>query len=160
MTPADRIRELRRLIRCHEERYYVLDAPEITDGEFDVLVRELAALEAAHPDLITIDSPTQRVGGRVASGFATAEHAEPMLSLDNAYTADDLRAFDDRVRRGLGVDEPDTVGYVAELKIDGDLDLGGNALKAKQISAAALFTALQVSADGLPFKSVPVNKIT
>ena len=119
MTPADRIEELRHLIRYHEERYYVLDAPEIADGEFDVLVRELVELEAAHPDLITIDSPTQRVGGRVASGFATAEHAEPMLSLDNAFTEDDLRAFDDRVRRGLGVDEADAVGYVAELKIDG-----------------------------------------
>ena len=119
MTPAARIQELRRLIRYHEERYYVLDAPEISDGEFDALVRDLAALEAAHPDLITIDSPTQRVGGRVASGFATAEHAEPMLSLDNAFSDDDLRAFDDRVRRGLGGDEAHTVGYVAELKIDG-----------------------------------------
>ena len=119
MTPADRIQALRLLIRHHEERYYVLDAPEIADSEFDTLVRELAALEAAHPDLITIDSPTQRVGGRVAAGFATVEHAEPMLSLDNAYSNDDLRAFDDRVRRGVGADEGQAVDYVAELKIDG-----------------------------------------
>jgi DNA ligase (NAD+) len=119
VTPADRIQELRLLIRHHEERYYVLDAPEIADGEFDALMRELAELEAAHPDLITEDSPTQRVGGRVAAGFSTVEHAEPMLSLDNAYSDDELRAFDDRVRRGLGAEEGQAIDYVAELKIDG-----------------------------------------
>jgi len=119
VTPADRIQELRLLIRHHEERYYVLDAPEIADGEFDALMRALAKLEAAHPDLTTTDSPTQRVGGRVASGFSTVEHAEPMLSLDNAYSDDELRAFDDRVRRGLGADEGQAIDYVAELKIDG-----------------------------------------
>jgi DNA ligase (NAD+) len=119
VTAADRIERLRHVIRHHEECYYVLDAPEIADGEFDALMRALAELETAHPDLITIDSPTQRVGGRVASGFATVEHAEPMLSLDNAYSDDDLRAFDDRVRRGVGADEARSVGYVAELKIDG-----------------------------------------
>ncbi len=119
MTPADRTQELRLLIRHHEERYYVLDAPEIADGEFDALMRELAELEAAHPDLIAEDSPTQRVGGRVAAGFSTVEHAEPMLSLDNAYSDDELRAFDDRVRRGLGAEEGQAIDYVAELKIDG-----------------------------------------
>ena len=82
-------------------------------------MRELAGLEAAHPDLITIDSPKQRVGGRVASGFSTVEQAEPMLSLDNAYSDDDLRAFDDRGRRGFDADEEQVVDYVAELKIDG-----------------------------------------
>lgn len=121
MTPAERIEDLRRLIRYHEDRYYVLDAPEISDAEFDDLMRELRALEAAHPDLVTPDSPTQRVSGRVAAGFASVEHAEPMLSLDNAYSEAELRAFDERVRRGLadsgGV--PDAIGYVAELKIDG-----------------------------------------
>ena len=119
MTPADRIQNLRVLIRHHEERYYVLDAPEIADDEFDALMRELADLEATHSDLTTADSPTQRVGGRVASGFSTVEHAEPMLSLDNAYSDDDLRAFDDRVQRGLGADEGQVIGYVAEVKIDG-----------------------------------------
>ena len=119
MTPADRIQELRLLIRHHEERYYVLGAPEIADSEFDALMRELIGLEAAHPDLITVDSPTQRVGGRVAFGFATVDHAEPMLSLDNAYSDDDLRAFNDRVRRGVGAEDKQPVGYVAELKIDG-----------------------------------------
>ena len=116
MTPAERIEELRREIRYHEERYYVLSAPEIADAEFDALMTELERLESAHPDLVTPDSPTQRVGGRVATGFEEVEHAEPMLSLDNAYSEEELRAFDERVRRGL---EVSSVGYVAELKIDG-----------------------------------------
>ena len=104
-----------------EERYYVLNDPEIADAEFDALMHELASLEAAHPDLVTPDSPTQRVSGRPAAGFATVAHAEPMLSLDNAYSEDDLREFDARVRRGLdaaGVGQT-VVDYVAELKIDG-----------------------------------------
>ena len=121
MYPADRIAELRRLIRYHEERYYVLDDPEIADAEFDALMQELERLEAANPDLVTIDSPTQRVSGRPAAGFDTVEHAEPMLSLDNAYSEEELREFDARVRRGLvAAGEPaEQVDYVAELKIDG-----------------------------------------
>jgi DNA ligase (NAD+) len=119
MTPAERIAELRRLIRHHEERYYVLSDPEIADADFDALMRELEQMEADHPDLLTADSPTRRVGGRVAEGFATVEHAEPMLSLDNAYSEEELRAFDERVRRGLGAGPDDAVAYVAELKIDG-----------------------------------------
>jgi len=119
VTPADRIQELRRLIRRHEERYYVLNTPEIADVEFDALMRELGRLESERPDLITADSPTRRVGGRAASGFAMVDHAEPMLSLDNAYSDDELRAFDERVRRGLGADAEDPVAYVAELKVDG-----------------------------------------
>ena len=121
MNPAERIEELRRQLRYHEERYYVLSDPEIADAEFDALMRELDSLEREHPDLVTPDSPTQRVGGRAAAGFATVEHAEPMLSLDNAYSEEELRAFDERVRRGLG-DGPavsDGVEYIAELKIDG-----------------------------------------
>ncbi|MBI2187476.1 MAG: NAD-dependent DNA ligase LigA [Acidobacteria bacterium] len=119
MTPAERIAELRHLIRHHEERYYVLSDPEIADAEFDELMRELEQLESEYPDLVSDDSPTRRVGGRVAAGFATVEHAEPMLSLDNAYSEEELRAFDDRVRRGLGMGLDDAVRYVAELKIDG-----------------------------------------
>src|SRR5262249_27257165 len=109
------------LIRYHEERYYVLDDPEIADVEFDALMQELTRLEAEHPELVTADSPTQRVSGRPAEGFATAQHAEPMLSLDNAFSEEELRAFDDRVRRGLGVsgDSAEHIEYVAELKIDG-----------------------------------------
>jgi DNA ligase (NAD+) len=121
MNPADRIEELRRQIRYHEERYYILNDPELADAEFDALMHELERLEAEHPDLASAESPTQRVGGRVAAGFATVEHAEPMLSLDNAYSEDELRAFDDRVRRGLTASGAavDAVEYVAELKIDG-----------------------------------------
>ena len=119
-NPAGRVQELRRLIRYHEERYYIVNEPEITDSEFDALVNELRALEAAHPELVTAHSPTQRVGGRVEAGFESAVHLEPMLSLDNAYNEEDLRAFDDRVRRGLGSAAGDTpLEYVAELKIDG-----------------------------------------
>lgn len=116
--PADRIRELRTAIRHHEERYYIHNDPEIADEEFDRLVHELERLEAAHPDLVTQDSPTQRVAGRPVEGFATVEHLTAMLSLDNAYTADELRAFDDRVRKGTGAGEA-AIAYVAELKIDG-----------------------------------------
>lgn len=120
-SPAARIDDLRRTIRYHEERYYQHNAPEISDAEFDELLRALQRLEEAHPSLVTPDSPTQRVGGRVAEGFATVEHLEPMLSLDNAFSEDDLRAFDDRVRRGLAKagTPPASVDYVAELKIDG-----------------------------------------
>jgi DNA ligase (NAD+) len=121
VTPSERIDELRRLIRHHEERYYVHDLPEIADAEFDALMRELERLEAENPDLLRTDSPTQRVGGRVAAGFGEVEHAEPMLSLDNAFSEEELRAFDDRVRRGLVANGvvPEAVDYVAELKIDG-----------------------------------------
>ena len=118
-SPADRIAELRRLIRHHEERYYVLADPEIADAEFDALMAELERLESEYPDLVTEDSPTQRVSGRVASGFASVDHAAPMLSLDNAYSEEELRAFHDRVRRGLGADADSDIAYVAELKIDG-----------------------------------------
>jgi len=118
--PEQRIRELRDAIRRHEERYYILNDPEISDQEFDQLLHELERLEAQHPDLITADSPTQRVAGRPVAGFETVEHIAPMLSLDNAYDHDELRAFDERVRKGAGIaDSADRVAYVAELKIDG-----------------------------------------
>jgi DNA ligase (NAD+) len=121
MDPASRLAELRRLIRYHEERYYVLDQPEISDAEFDALMRELQQIETDHPSLVTRDSPSQRVSGRVSEAFQRVRHAEPMLSLDNAYDEDELRAFDERVRKGLaeaGV-LPEKVNYVVELKIDG-----------------------------------------
>lgn len=116
-TKTDRIEKLRDRIRYHEERYYVLDEPEISDSEFDGLLEELKLLEASNPDLIAPESPTQRVSGRPAAGFESVAHAEPMLSLDNAYTDDELREFDSRVRNVLGPET--TLSYVAELKIDG-----------------------------------------
>src|SRR5689334_4651625 len=118
VTPSERIEDLRRRVRHHEERYYVLYEPEIAHAEFDALMRELERLEAENPDLASDDSPTRRVGGRAAAGFETVDHAEPMLSLDNSYSEDELRAFDDRVRRGLGEDDR-PIDYIAELKIDG-----------------------------------------
>ena len=118
-TLSKKLDALREKIRHHEERYYVLDDPEISDAEFDALLRELQALEEAHPETVTVDSPTQRVAGQPAEGFDTVEHAAPMLSLDNAYAEDELRAFDERVRRSLGTGEGEQVRYVAELKIDG-----------------------------------------
>jgi DNA ligase (NAD+) len=117
-TPAQRADELRRAIRHHEERYYQQNDPEISDAEFDRLLHELEAIEARRPDLVTPDSPTQRVAGRPAEGFATVEHLAPMLSLDNAYDGEELRAFDDRVRKGADLGDT-AVDYVAELKIDG-----------------------------------------
>jgi DNA ligase (NAD+) len=118
MDPLSRINELREQIRHHENRYYVLSAPEISDEQFDALLHELERLEAEHPDLVSPTSPTQRVGGRISDGFATVEHLQPMLSLDNAYTEAELRAFDERVRKGAGLGDA-AVDYVAELKIDG-----------------------------------------
>src|SRR5262245_38368791 len=118
IPPEERLKELRDQIRYHEERYYILNAPEVSDEEFDRLLHELEALEAEHPDLVTADSPTQRVAGRPIEGFATVEHLVPMLSLDNAYDEEELRAFDERVRRGAGLGES-PVAYVAEMKIDG-----------------------------------------
>jgi DNA ligase (NAD+) len=118
MDPLARISELRDQIRHHEERYYIRNEPEISDEEFDCLLHELERLETEYPDLVTVDSPTQRVAGRPIEGFDTVEHLAPMLSLDNAYNEEDLQAFDDRVRRSAGIgDAP--VAYVAELKIDG-----------------------------------------
>ena len=120
MTPSGRIEALRRQIRYHEHRYYVLDDPEISDAEFDELMNQLVALERAHPKLVTPDSPTQRVAGRPAATFETVDHAAAMLSLENAYTEDEVRAFDERVRKARGeVKGSARVAYVAELKIDG-----------------------------------------
>ena len=125
MRPEARISELRDAIRHHEERYYIHNDPQISDEEFDTLLHELERLEAEHPDLVTDDSPTQRVAGRPVDGFETVDHLVPMLSLDNAYNEDELRAFDERVRKGvsrvpLDPAEPEPqVAYVAELKIDG-----------------------------------------
>src|ERR1700753_2757317 len=97
-SPAKRAEELRKQLEHHEYLYYVLDQPEITDAEFDYLMRELRDLEDAHPDLRTPDSPTQRVGGKPREGFVKVAHSSPMLSLDNALNEDELRDFDARIR--------------------------------------------------------------
>jgi DNA ligase (NAD+) len=115
VTPRKRVEELRAQIEDANHRYYILDDPAITDAEFDALLRELIDLEDAHPQLRTPDSPTQRVGARPSERFAPFEHSQPMLSLANAFDADELRAFDERVRKLAAV----PISYVCELKIDG-----------------------------------------
>jgi DNA ligase (NAD+) len=113
----EQIQALREEIRHHEHLYYVLDAPEITDAQYDALMNRLKKLEEEHPKLVTADSPTQRVGGKPREGFPKVAHSRPMLSLDNAYNEDELRAWDQRVRAGLPASE--TIRYVCELKLDG-----------------------------------------
>ena len=112
-----RVEELRDQINGHDYRYHVLDAPTVADAEYDALVRELRELEGEFPELITPDSPTQRVGAVPSQLFAPVEHRVPMLSLDNAFSAEELAAWGDRVRRAIG-DGPD-VAYSCELKVDG-----------------------------------------
>jgi DNA ligase (NAD+) len=117
--PSARVAELRAEIDDANYRYHVLDAPVISDPDYDRLFRELVELEEAHPDLVAPDSPTQRVGGPVSGSFAPVRHDVPMLSLGNTFSAGELREFDTRVRRGLGRGADEPVAYVCELKIDG-----------------------------------------
>ena len=111
-----RVRALRDLIRYHDRKYYVENAPEISDHEYDLLMKEIEELEAKHPDLITPDSPTQRIGGEPLKKFATVRHDLPMMSISNTYSANELREFDARVRKLLPCER---IEYVAEPKIDG-----------------------------------------
>jgi DNA ligase (NAD+) len=113
---AGRIKELREQVRRHDYRYYVLDDPEISDARYDALLGELRELEATHPELVTPDSPTQRVGGEASGTFGEVVHAVPMLSLENAFTEQDVLDFDRRVRERL---DTDAVDYSAEPKLDG-----------------------------------------
>ena len=117
MSPVDRIKQLRQEIRDHDHRYHVLAEPVVSDYDYDVLMKELLDIEAAHPDLVAPDSPTQRVGGAPYSSFPVATHPVPMLSISNTYDADEILDFDRRVRDILGDEE--AYSYVVELKIDG-----------------------------------------
>lgn len=117
MSPAERIEVLRREIRSHDHRYFVLDDPVISDYDYDMLVNELQDLESSHPDLIAPDSPTQRVGGAPSSSFPVVRHPVPMLSIGNTYNDDEIRDFDRRIRDLLGPDRE--FAYAVELKIDG-----------------------------------------
>ena len=121
-APSDTVKEvesLRDQIRHHNYRYHVLDDPEIPDAEYDRLVRALQALEADYPELVTPDSPTQRVGDQPIAAFGTVEHRLPMLSLDNAFSEDELRDFHRRVVDRLDLEDGDSLGYAAEPKLDG-----------------------------------------
>jgi len=113
----NKIEKLRETIRHHEYLYYGLDAPEISDAEFDALMRELKALEAEHPELLTPDSPTQRVGGKPKEGFPKVAHSRPMLSLDNVTSEEELRDWDHRARSLAG--DNAAISYVCEYKLDG-----------------------------------------
>lgn len=115
-SSAKRIVELREQIHEHDRRYYELDRPTISDRDYDRLMQELIELEKEHPDLVTPESPTQRVGGDVQTELKSVRHAVPMMSIDNTYSEEEIRAFDERVRRGLDGGQP---AYVLEPKIDG-----------------------------------------
>ena len=116
-TIEDLIEDLRHQIESHNYRYYVLNDPEVSDTEYDTLFRKLEKLESEHPDLVTPDSPTQRIGAKPLEEFGTITHRIPMLSLENAMNEEELQAFDERVRRGLKTDQD--ISYVAEPKLDG-----------------------------------------
>src|SRR5262249_54048684 len=111
-----KVEQLRDEIRRHEHLYYVLDSPEISDADFDLLMQELKRFEADNPDLVTPDSPSQRVGGKPREGFVKVEHSRPMLSLDNAFSEEELRNWDRRVHELAGSNK---IEYVCELKLDG-----------------------------------------
>src|SRR5579864_5081154 len=111
-----RLRKLRAELERHNHRYYVLDDPEVSDSEYDRLMRELQALEQEHPELVTPDSPTQRVGAAPLDAFDEVRHAVPMLSLENAFEPEDVQEFDRRIRERLEVKDVD---YTAEPKLDG-----------------------------------------
>src|SRR5213083_1704042 len=113
---AKRAAELRKQLEYHGHRYYVLDDPEISDAQYDELLNELRGIEAEHPELLTPDSPTQRVGAKPLDKFAPVKHLQPMLSLANARNADELRAWEARVRK---LSDREDIEYVTEPKIDG-----------------------------------------
>ncbi len=117
--PRQKADELRARLRAADHAYYVLDRPILSDAEYDRSMRELAELEAAHPELVVPDSPTQRVGGTPSDDFAKVAHREPMLSIANAMSDEELAEFDARVRRLLGLPEEAAVDYVCEPKLDG-----------------------------------------
>src|SRR3990167_4542187 len=118
-TTKEKIKQLRDTIRYHDQKYYVENNPEITDYEYDQLLKELQRLEKLHPELITPDSPTQRVSGEPLTQFPTIEHREPMLSIKNQYSDDELREFDQRIKRMAEIDAYQDIEYVVELKIYG-----------------------------------------
>ena len=153
---------LREELRHHEHLYYVMDAPVWTDAQYDVRVNELRALEAEHPELVTPDSPTQRVGGKPKDGFVKVAHSRPMLSLDNAYNEAELRAWSERVVGGLAGSE--VVRYVCELKLDGlSLALqygpgsGGEAVLQSGITRGDGTVGEDVTSNVRTIRSVPLH---
>jgi DNA ligase (NAD+) len=146
MSASERARELRAQIESHNRRYYVLDAPLISDAEYDLLFRELQALEAAHPELASAASPTQRVGAAPQAEFKSVAHRMPMLSLNNAFSADEVEAFDRRARETLGAP---AIEYTAEPKFDG--------LAVSLTYENGVFTRGATRGDGLAGEDVTIN---
>ena len=153
----ERVEFLKGELERHNYLYYVKDAPEISDVEYDRLMQELIRYETEYPELRTEDSPTQRVGGTPLAAFNSVQHRVPLLSLDNAFGADDLRAFDERVRRGLGATGP--LEYMAELKIDG-LTVALTYENGRLVQAATRgdgTTGEDVTANVKTIKSIPLK---
>src|SRR5438309_6938390 len=151
-----RVADLRQKIEKANYEYHVLDQPTIADEAYDALMRELQSLEVAHPELVTPESPTQRVGAPSSTRFAPVQHAAAMLSLSNALNEEELRAFDQRVRKLLGRDD---VGYVCELKIDG-LAINLTYLDGKFIQGATRgdgFVGEDVTGNLRTSKSIPLT---
>jgi len=158
---AKKIEKLREELRRHEHLYYVLDAPEISDQEYDALMNQLKRLEGEHPELVTPDSPTQRVGGKPAEGFSKVRHSQPMLSLDNAYSIDELRDWDRRVHELAG---SLPIDYTTELKLDGlsvalqyAADDAGGALLAAGVTRGDGQIGEDVTTNIRTIRSVPLS---
>lgn len=143
----NQIEKLRCQIEYHNYRYYVLDDPEISDEEYDALFRQLQKLEVEHPELVTSDSPTQRVGASPLEEFWTVTHRIPMLSLENAVSEEEIQAFDDRIRKGL--DTVDEVSYVAEPKLDG--------LAVELVYENGMFVSGSTRGDGITGEDITQN---
>jgi DNA ligase (NAD+) len=162
LTPNQKIEALREELRHHEHLYYVLDEPVWTDAQYDARMNELKVLEAEHPELVTADSPTQRVGGKPKDGFVKVAHSRPMLSLDNAYNEAELRAWSERVVGGLALGE--SVRFVCELKLDGlSLALqygpgaGGEAVLRSGITRGDGTVGEDVTSNVRTIRSVPLH---
>lgn len=162
LSPDQLIDALRQELRHHEYLYYVLDTPEWTDAQYDTRMNELKRLEAEHPELVTSDSPSQRVGGKPKEGFAKVRHSRPMLSLDNAYNEAELRAWADRAAGALGEGEP--IRYTCELKLDGlslalqyEAGKGGEAVLKSGLTRGDGTTGEDVTTNVRTIRTVPLH---
>ena len=160
-SAGKRIEALRDELRHHEYQYHVLDAPEISDAEYDVMMRELRALEAEHPELITPDSPSQRVGGKPKDGFSKVDHSRPMLSLDNVNSEQELADWERRVRAAIGSAD---VSFVCELKMDGvslalqyEAGAHGKAILRSAVTRGDGVTGEDVTSNVRTIRSVPLS---
>jgi DNA ligase (NAD+) len=152
LAPAEEVARLSAAIRHHDRLYYQNDAPEISDAEYDGLMQRLRALEAAHPELVLPDSPTQRVGGQAAEGFRKSRHLAPMLSLDNAFGPEDFAEFEARIRRFLSLPAEEPLFFIAEPKIDG--------LSVNLLYESGKFVKGATRGDGVEGEDISANLLT